>query len=854
MNANLNFKAALPHLIIILIFIGLTAGFFTPLFKGKTIRQGDIARHIGMSKEIVDHRAKFNEEPLWTNSMFGGMPAYQISVLYKNNFVKYFDKVFTAGITNQAGYFLLYLVGFYILMIALRVNPWLGMAGAIAFAFSSYFTIIIEAGHNSKAHAIGYMAPVFAGIVLSFRGKLLLGGMLTALFLSLELAANHLQITYYLLLLVLIYGVAELIAAIKEKRLPGFAKSAAVLAGAALLAVGTNAGNILTTLEYGKETTRGRSELSIKPDGTPNTDVKTTGLDKDYATGWSYGKAETMTLLIPEFKGGASGYIGNDKKVLADVDPQMKQAVAQMDKYWGDQPGTSGPVYAGALVMFLAVLGLFIVKGPFKWVLFIGTLLSIMLGWGKNFMPLTDFFLDYVPGYNKFRAVSMTLVIAEFTIPLLAVLAVHEIITNRNILKENISIFGRPVAAQRMFIAAFVLTGGLALLFFLSPGSANVYKTGEAEMIAYQITQSSPEVDQARAQDYADRLLVEVGTARQQILRSDAGRSFIFILLGGLLVWFYARQRFTHWILIGGIALLVLIDMWGVNARYLGKENYVEKQEMQVPYKITAASEAILNDKSPSYRVLNLTTDTWNDASTAYFHQSIGGYHGAKLKRIQEFIEFYLARNLNTIVGTLQASPTDSAISNTLSKLGTLNMLNAKYIIYNPSSPPLLNRFALGNAWFVQETKTVADRNEEMMQTGKIDPAKTAVIEQSFSDQVSGFSPKADPAATITMKSYKANQLVYESNSASEQLAVFSEIWYPYGWKATIDGKDASVLRANYLLRALRVPAGKHTIEFRFEPSSYYTGEKISLASSVLVILLVLGVGFIEIKKLLASK
>lgn len=844
----------LPHVIIIIVFVLITVGFFTPLFKGKTIRQGDIMRHRGASQEIVEHRQKFNEEPLWTNSMFGGMPAYQISVLYKNNFVKYFDKVFTGGISNQAGYFFLYLAGFYILMMALRVNPWLGMVGAIAFAFSSYFTIIIEAGHNSKAHAIGYMAPVFAGIVLAFRGKLLLGGMLTALFLSLELAANHLQITYYLLLLVLIYGVAELIAAIKEKRLPAFAMSAAVLAGAALLAVGTNAGNILTTLEYGKETTRGRSELSIKPDGTPNTDVKTSGLDKDYATGWSYGKAETMTLLIPEFKGGASGYIGNDKKALEDVDPQMKQAVAQMDKYWGDQPGTSGPVYAGALVMFLAVLGLFIVKGPFKWVLFLGTLLSIMLGWGKNFMPLTDFFLDYVPGYNKFRAVSMTLVIAEFTIPLLAVLAVHEIIKNRNILKESITLFGKPVATQRMFIAAFVLTGGIALLFFLSPGSSDVYKTREAEMIAYQITQASPEVDQARAQDYADRLLVEVGVARQQILRSDAGRSFIFILLGGLLVWFYARQRFSHWILIGGIALLVLIDMWGVNARYLGKENYVEKKEMEVPYKITPASEAILNDKSPSYRVLNLTTDTWNDANTSYFHQSIGGYHGAKLKRIQEFIEFYLSRNLNAIVGTLQSSPSDSAISNTLSKLGTLNMLNAKYIIYNPSSPPMLNRFALGNAWFVQDIKTVADRNEEMMETGKIDPAKTAVVEQSFNEQLSGFTPKADPSATITLKSYKANHLVYESNAASEQLAVFSEIWYPHGWKATIDGKDASVIRANYLLRALRVPAGKHTIEFRFEPSSYYTGEKISLASSLLVILLVLGGGFIEIRKLLASK
>jgi hypothetical protein len=853
MSNKFDWRSAVPHVIIVAVFFLITFFFFQPLFNGKALKQHDILQHKGMSKEIADHREKYHEEPLWTNSMFCGMPAYQISVLYKNNFSKYFDNVFSLGISSQARYLLLYLFGFYLLMLSLGVKPWVGAVGAIAFAFSSYFLIIIEAGHNSKAHAIGYMAPALAGVVLAFRGRLLLGGLFTALFLALELYANHLQITYYLMFVILAFGIAELINAIKEDRVLQFFKASAAVAAGAIIALGMNAGNLLTTLDYSKHTTRGTSELTIGPDGRSNEGDKTSGLDKNYATGWSYGKAETMTFLIPDFKGGASVAIGKDKDALKEVDPQMQGVVSQMERYWGDQPGTSGPVYLGAIIMFLAVFGLFIIKGPVKWALFGVTVLAIMLGWGRNFDSLSWFFLDHFPGYNKFRTVSMILVIAELTVPIFAALALNEIISNPNIFKEQVKIFGNAVTRQRLLIIAFALTAGLCLFFFLSPGSTRLTQAGELDSLTQQVLKSSPDTDRAGAESYAARILDELQVARKQILRSDAGRSMMFILAAGLIIFGYVRLKFNKWILVAGIGLLVLADMWAVNMRYFHKEKFVAKREMQVPYNPSAANEAILQDHDPSYRVLNLAANTFNEAGTSYFHQSLGGYHGAKLKRYQEMIEFYLSGDINSIITTLQTTPTDSAINQTLSEQGTLNMLNARYIIYNPSAPPLQNKHALGNAWFVGEMKMAKNADEEIMQTGKIDPAKTALINETFKEDISGFNPsKAE--GTIKLTSYKANELVYESNSTAEQLAVFSEIWYPAGWKATIDGKDASHFRANYVLRAMRIPAGKHTIQFRFEPSVYHTGETISLASSVLLILLLLGGAFIGIRKTFASK
>lgn len=852
MKNNFNPRAALPHLVVILVFAAITIAFFMPLFQGKGIRQGDIIQHKGMSKEIVDHRAEFNEEPLWTNSMFGGMPAYQISVLYKNNLMKYVDKVMSAGMSSQARYFFLYLVGFYILMVVLKVRPWIGLIGSVAFAFSTYFLIIIEAGHNSKAHAIGYMAPVIAGFILTYRGKYLLGGALTALFLALQLYTNHLQITYYLGFILVAVGIAELVNAVKESQLSRFLKASGVIVAAAIIALGTSAGNLMTTYEYGKYTTRGTSELTIAPGGGSNAGYKTTGLDKDYVTGWSYGKDETMTLLIPNFQGGASGAIGNDKDVLAKVDPQMKQIVSQMDSYWGDQSFTSGPVYVGAIIMFLGLLGMFILRGPLKWALLGVTILAIMLAWGRHFMGLTDFFLDHFPGYNKFRTVTMILVIAELTIPLLATLALNELVTNAALLKEKVSIFGKSIEKQKLVIASFVLTGGICLWFYLSPGSADVYKAGEFDSLMSQVREASPEADNAQLESYVSRIYQELGVARKAMLKSDAGRSFVFILLAAGLVWFFMRGAFNKWVLIAGVGVLVIIDMWTVNRRYINSENYVTKRETETVHQPTAANEAILKDRS-IYRVLNLTVSPFQDAGTSYFHQSIGGYHGAKLKRYQEMIEFYISGEIGSVISTLRTNPTDSAINKTLSEQGTLNMLNTKYIIYNPSAPPLQNRYALGNAWFVSNLKTVANADEEIIETGKIDPAATAVVDDDFKSELGGLPASLPAGGEIKLMSYKPNHLVYESNASADQLAVFSEIWYPAGWNVTIDGKEASFIRANYILRAMKVPAGKHTIEFRFEPKSYHTGETISLASSILLILLVLGTAIAEIRKQMAS-
>jgi hypothetical protein len=844
---SIDFKRSiLPHLAVVIVFLALTIVFFMPLFQGKEMQQGDIMQFKGASKEIVDHREATGEEALWTNSMFSGMPAFQISVLYTKNLVKYINTVFTVGLPAQAGLFFLYLLGFYILMIALRVNPWLGLAGSIAFAFSSYFLIIFEAGHNTKAHAIGYMAPVVAGVVMTYRGKLLLGFMLTALFLSLELLANHLQITYYLAMFLAAYFIVELIAAVRENRLAYFGKATAFLGIAAIIAVGTNAGNFLTTLDYAKYTTRGKSELTIKPSGTPNDDIKTSGLDRDYIVQYSYGVSESMSLLIPNFKGGGNGSF--DKDVLEKVDPQKREAVAGMDRYWGDQSIISGPVYVGAIVMFLAVLGLFVIRGPIKWALFIMTVLSVMLAWGKNFMPLTNLFLDYFPAYNKFRAVSMILVIAEFTIPLLAVLCLNEIIKNRDLLKEKISLFGSQVEKKKLFFAALAFTAGICLFFFLAPGSTQLEGTNEAAEFTYRVKQSQPEVTDAQIASYLDNIMPEVIEARKAMLKSDAGRSLIFILVAAGLVWFYHRSKMDSRLFIGAIALLVLIDLWSVDARYLHKEKYVSKRQNAMVQPKTAANEYILKDRDPHYRVLNIAVNTFNNATTSYYHKSIGGYHGAKLKRYQEMIEFYLAGDINSIYNTLGAAPTDSAIQATFAQQGTLNMLNTKYIIYNPSAPPIENRYALGNAWFVGEVKSVSTANDEILAVGKIDPARTAVVHDEFREKLSGFTPKAVDG-TIKLTSYKPNHLVYESNAQSEQLAVFSEVYYPSGWNVLIDGKPADHFRADYVLRAMRVPAGKHVIEFKFEPSSYKTGETISLASSVILILLVLGIAFTEIRK-----
>jgi len=819
-------KKLIPYFVAVIVFLIITMLYFSPLFQGKKLLQGDITRHRGMSKEIMDHREKTGEEALWTNSMFGGMPAYQISVKYKSNLISYVDKIFRLGLPNPAGYVFLYFLGFFVLLLILGVDPWISIAGAIAFALSSYFFIILEAGHNSKAHAIAYMAPVLASIILSFRGKILLGGILTALFLALELNAGHPQISYYLMLIVLVLGVFELIDSIKTKTFLRFLKIFAVLVAAVIIAVLTHITSLWSTYEYGKYTIRGKSELSIDKEN------KTSGLDKDYATDWSYGIAETFSLMIPNVKGGETESLGNNEAAMKNVDRQLRQAVAGSNQYWGDQPFTSGPVYVGAIVCFLFILGLFIVEGRLKWILLTATILSVFLAWGKNFMPLSDFFLDYFPGYNKFRAVSMTMVIAELCIPILAILAVNKIFKTPEIIKEK----------RKQFFIAFGLTGGLALIFYLFPSIFSFLSSSE-------IIQFNEYSKQGIDQNQLNMFISELENARITIFKADAIRSFLFILIAAIVIWFYSSKIIGKQILIPIIILLFIIDLTPICYRYLNKDNFQRKTKVEKPFSLTKADNDILKDNSLDYRVLNLAVNTFNNASTSYFHKSIGGYHGAKLRRYQELISYDILPEIQRLKTTLSEKPDYLSISSTLSKSTALNMLNTKYIIVNPSTAPMVNNFALGNVWFVEKYKIVENADAEIADLKTIEPSKTAIINKKFEEYLQGFKIGDDSLSGIILTDYKPNHLTYKSETSKDRLAVFSEIFYDKGWNAYIDGELSPHFRADYVLRAMIIPTGKHLIEFKFEPRVYAIGEIISFISSLLLLLIIVFVIIKQVQK-----
>lgn len=842
---KIDFKKLFPYLIAVTVFLAICLVYFAPVLSGKGIKQGDIVNYTGASKEIKDFREKHGEEPLWTNAMFGGMPAYQISTVYYGNLLKYIDQAFGLWLPHPINLLFICMLGFYILLIVIEIDIWLAIAGAIAFGFSSYLFIIIEAGHNSKAHAIGYMAPTIAAFILTFRGKYLLGGALTALFLGLELYCNHLQITYYLFLILLVFVIVEGYKIIKSKNYRHLIKASGVLAIAAILAIGPNIGNLWNTYSYGKETIRGKSEL------TDNADNKTSGLDKDYATSWSYGVGETMTLLVPNFKGGGSEVIGNDQGALKNVDPQMKQTVAQMDRYFGDQPFTSGPVYVGAIVVFLFVLGLFIIRSNFKWAIVIITIVSITLAWGKNFMPLTDFMLEYFPGYNKFRAVSMILVIAELSIPLLAIMALNSLL-DRKMINSNYKLpfMKKEVSGMNIMWISFAITGGLSLLFYLIPSAFNTFiKPDEYNQLINMFKRGGYEADDNQLAQVVNELIPQIEVARTSIFKADAIRSFFMIGLAFVVIWMYLKSKIDKISAIVVVSLLLLIDMWPVNKRYLNDKNFVSKAEVKNPFTLSKADAYILEDKSPDYRVLNIAVNTFNNASTSYFHKSIGGYHGAKLRRYQDIIDSYLQNSLQAIMYTLRSNPSDSALRQTFFKQQVLNMLNTKYIIYDQDAAPLQNRHAFGNAWFANEYKYVANADSEITALSKVNLRRMAVVDEKFKPELESFTPAIDSAAFIRLTDYKPNHLSYSSKAATEQLAVFSEIYFADGWNAYIDGKAVPHFRANYILRAMRLPAGEHQVEFKFEPSQYYMSEKIAYASSCLLFLFVAGVGFMSWKR-----
>ena len=786
-------KKLSPHLIVILLFVGISFAYFSPVMQGKMIDMPDIKNHTGMSKEVVDFRNETGEEALWTNSMFSGMPAYQISTKSNGNLIQYVVKTISLGIPRPANLLFLYLLGFYILLLSLKVDYRLAAVGAIAFAFSSYFFIIIQAGHMTKAHAIAYVPMVVAAVLYTYRGKLFLGGFLTALTVALELYANHLQITYYLVLMLLIIGLVQFIKDLKANNLTDFAKRSAVLVFAGLLASGTSLTRLATTMEYGEESTRGKSEL------TTDLDNKTSGLDKDYATSWSYGVAETFTLLIPNFHGGASqGSLTTDSETYQAIKraPNAKQLIKQLPLYWGTQPFTSGPTYAGAIVIFLFVLGLFFVKSEMRTWLILATILSIMLAWGKNFMGLTELFLDYFPGYNKFRAVSMILVIAEFTIPLLGFVALNKFIKSDKSEKEK----------KKPLQLAFYIVGGLTLLFALVPSMFFDFVGGQDA----SLEKNGWPIDALQSD-------------RAGLLSADAWRSFIFIALTFATLWMYLKNKLQSKYVILIVGVLILADMWTVNKRYLNDDHFVRKSKVETPYQPTQADNQILNDKDPNFRVYNQSVSTFNDASTSYFHKSIGGYHGAKLKRYQELIENHISKG----------------------NMAVLNMLNTKYFI-NPKGQAQQNPAAMGNAWFVNSVNIVPNADAEIDALNNLDVRNKAVVDSRFKDLV--IQNSSNENSSISLTDYEPNYLKYTSTSTSDGIVIFSEIYYEKGWNAYVDGELKPHFRANYVLRGMQVPTGNHIIEFKFEPKTYQIGESVSLASSIILLLLLGFVSFKEFK------
>ena len=802
-----------PYLAAIIIFWGLSIIYMYPMIEGKDIKASDMVHVKGMSKEISDYRNSTGKEALWTNSMFGGMPAYQISIIYSDNLIRYVNWAVKFWQQNNLGLLFMYFFGFFILLLVLKVNPWLSIAGAIGFALSSYFFQILTAGHTSKASAIGYMAPVIAGAILTYRGKYISGGILFALFLSLEVISSHPQITYYLMLMLIVLGIVEFIRHYREKAVVKFSKSTGVLIIAGLLAVLTNTANLWGVYEYSKYSIRGKSELTSEKEN------RTSGLDKDYATAWSYGKMETFNLLIPNLYGGSSqGELSKNSETYALLKqnrvPNTDQIIKQMPLYWGPQPFTSGPVYVGAVVIFLFVLSLFILKGPLKWWAVSVTVLSILLSWGKFFSPLTNLFLDYFPLYNKFRAVSMTLVMAEVTIPLMAFLALQKIL-EAEVNKKDLLRYGKYT---------LMITGGILLFFLIFAGSLFSFSS-----------------EQDAASGLPGWLMDAIKADRHSILQTDVLRSLAFVILGGGLLWAFVAGKIKKSLMLVLLPLLILADMWPVAKRYLNNENFEKKSVVENPFTPNKADIFINKDKTLYYRVFNMREDLDKDARTSYFHKSLGGYHGAKLRRYQEMIDYPISQERANLVKSLTSQPTEQSIIGTLQSLPAINMLNTKYIIYDTGTEPLVNPYALGNAWFVQDVMLVNNADEEIAAVESFKPENTAIIDRRFESYLSSHPFQPAREGKIRLTSYSPNKLTYDYTASEDNLAVFSDIYYDKGWKAVLDGREVPHIRVDYILRGMVLPAGNHSLEFRFEPKSYYTGQNISLIASSLVILLVLG-------------
>ena len=807
----------------IMAFAAITLVYFSPILEGKRIKQHDIEMHKGMAQEIDNYRNTTGEQTLWTNSAFGGMPAWNISVQQKGNLTKPIYRCLSLGFPHPIGSVFICMLGFFVLLLILDCGFWISFIGAIAYGFTSYLFIVIGAGHNAKAMAMAYMAPVIAGVLLTYKGKYLWGWLLTAFALAFEIRTGHLQITYYLALIIVILVIAELISDIKNKKLGHFFKASIGLVVAAIIGVLTCSTSLYGNYEFGKETTRGKPVL------TRNEENQTKGLDRDYITQWSYGKGETWSLLIPNAKGGASAYIGKQNPALEKADRQFRESIAQSSAYWGDQPGTSGPVYVGAIVVFLFVLGALTVKGNLKWALLVATVLSILLSWGKNFMSFTNFFLDHVPGYDKFRAVSMTLVIAEVTMPLLGFLGLAELAKNPESFKKNI----------KKFYIALGITAGVCLLFYLAP---KVFFNFLSQSEAEQFATLSKGKDGALYANFATQL----ENVRIAIFRKDALRSLLFIILAAVPIFLYGKGKLKGQIAFPILAAMVLLDMFPIDKRYLNNDKFVSKQKYDKPFTASSADQYILNDNDLDFRVADITKDMFNDASTCYFHKSLGGYSGAKLRRYQDVITQYLGGELNQ----LRTARTTEELMQSLSQQKVLNMLNTKYIIFNPNSQPFPNPYASGNAWVVNNIHWVDTPNEEIDAIATTDLNRTAIINKEFTQEIGDYGIVDSILPQVTLEEYRPNKLTYRWSSALRQaqgptaenyLVVFSEIWTEKGWKMFVDGQEQPLLRANYILRAALIPSGEHEIVMEYAPKAYTIGNTVSFVSSLIMILCLIG-------------
>lgn len=878
---------ALPHVVAIIVFITLSSTFFSPSYQGYDLRQGDIAQFLGMSKEIRDYREFYDQETLWTNSMFSGMPSYQISLIQSRNIPKMIFTFVRDLFPGPVGTLLLAMISFYILGLCLKINPWISMLGAIAFGFSTINILYLGAGHASKVNAIALMPGVVGGVLLAFRRNALMGAAVAALWLAMHLAANHLQMTYYLLYLVGFVGISEIIRLVREGAMQNAIKASGLLVVGAILALLPNMTNILSTYSYSKYTTRGETELTIVPEGSTELEAKSEGLNKEYMLEYSLSRGEFWSMMIPDIKGGVSGAIGNDRDLLSSVDRNYREQVAQSNRYWGAQRFTGGAFYFGAFIMVLFILSFFVLKDRIKWPFLVLAIISILLSW-KNASGITDFFIDYVPLFSKFRDTKMMLVLISIMAPILAMM--------------TIQLFVDGIAPERKKVA--YLGAGIAvlplILFLGAPGAFfDMLSPAELQQFDQFVIENNGDF---QASSMIEGLKESLAEVRMSIVRADAIRSLLIALVGLTLVFLIDRKILKPLIGIGAILVLITIDSYSVNKRYLnedkiGKEyrHWQHKIDRAYPHGPSPADQQILQaevQKNPElatdlkqavedkmanlddgmldnlkrqekemakakvqqsaqfgmlnlkthYRVLNIS-NPFSDARTSYFHKSLGGYHGAKLKRYQELIEFHLGPELQRFLET--ANTLGPAV---LRGMEISNMLNTEYLILDPNGQPLPNPNANGNAWFVGDIEVALSADEEMEMLYTLQTKQTAVVHEDFESLVpSAITP--DSTATIALTDYQPNHLTYESSTSKEQLALFSEIWYPEGWICYLDGEETEFARANYLLRALTVPAGEHVIEFVFDPAEYHTGQTLSMIGSILLLLFVIGLGYLGFRK-----